>query len=45
MGKRVMSMSGSVSTDRYGLLSEDVDPRTGALWGNFPQAYSMAGLI
>jgi GH15 family glucan-1,4-alpha-glucosidase len=29
----------------YGLLSEDVDPRTGALWGNFPQTYSMAGLI
>ena len=31
--------------NRYGLLSEDVDPRTGALWGNFPQTYSMAGLI
>jgi len=30
---------------RYGLLSEDVDPQTGALWGNFPQTYSMAGLI
>jgi len=27
------------------LLSEDVDPQTGALWGNFPQTYSMAGLI
>jgi GH15 family glucan-1,4-alpha-glucosidase len=25
--------------------SEDVDPQTGALWGNFPQTYSMAGLI
>ena len=32
-------------TNHYGLLSEDVDPRTGALWGNFPQTYSMAGLI
>ncbi|MBV9331578.1 MAG: glycoside hydrolase family 15 protein [Alphaproteobacteria bacterium] len=31
--------------NRYGLLSEDVHPQTGALWGNFPQTYSMAGLI
>ncbi len=31
--------------NRYGLLSEDVEPNTGALWGNFPQTYSMAGLI
>jgi GH15 family glucan-1,4-alpha-glucosidase len=31
--------------NRYGLLSEDVDPKTGALFGNFPQTYSMAGLI
>ena len=31
--------------NRYGLLSEDLDPRTGQLWGNFPQTYSMAGLI
>jgi GH15 family glucan-1,4-alpha-glucosidase len=31
--------------NRFGLLSEDVDPQTGALWGNFPQTYSMAGLI
>jgi GH15 family glucan-1,4-alpha-glucosidase len=29
----------------YGLLSEDVHPATGELWGNFPQTYSMAGLI
>jgi GH15 family glucan-1,4-alpha-glucosidase len=28
-----------------GLLSEDLDPGTGELWGNFPQTYSMVGLI
>jgi len=31
--------------NRLGLLSEDVDPKTGELWGNFPQTYSMVGLI
>jgi len=31
--------------NRYGLLSEDIDPQTSVLWGNFPQTYSMAGLI
>ncbi|SDR08526.1 Glucoamylase (glucan-1,4-alpha-glucosidase), GH15 family [Rhizobiales bacterium GAS191] len=29
----------------FGLLSEDIHPVTGALWGNFPQTYSMAGII
>jgi GH15 family glucan-1,4-alpha-glucosidase len=28
-----------------GLLSEDIEPNTGELWGNFPQTYSMAGII
>lgn len=28
-----------------GLLAEDVAPETGELWGNFPQTYSMVGLI
>ena len=28
-----------------GLLSEDIDPETGGLWGNFPQTYSMVGII
>jgi GH15 family glucan-1,4-alpha-glucosidase len=28
-----------------GLLAEDVDPRSGVMWGNFPQAYSHVGLI
>ena len=31
--------------NRYGLLSEDIHPETGRLWGNFPQTYSLAGLI
>jgi GH15 family glucan-1,4-alpha-glucosidase len=29
----------------HGLLSEDVDPKDLELWGNFPQTYSMVGLI
>ena len=29
----------------FGLQSEDIHPTTGALWGNFPQTYSMAGII
>jgi GH15 family glucan-1,4-alpha-glucosidase len=28
-----------------GLLAEDLDPATGRMWGNFPQAYSHVGLI
>ena len=28
-----------------GLLSEDLDPATHELWGNFPQTYSMVGII
>jgi GH15 family glucan-1,4-alpha-glucosidase len=28
-----------------GLLSEDMNPTTGVLWGNFPQTYSMVGII
>ncbi|PZF75512.1 glycoside hydrolase family 15 protein [Aestuariivirga litoralis] len=28
-----------------GLLSEDIDPESGELWGNYPQTYSLAGLI
>ncbi|MBR0683493.1 glycoside hydrolase family 15 protein [Roseomonas eburnea] len=31
--------------NHVGLLSEDVHPATGALWGNFPQTYSQVGLI
>ena len=30
---------------RSRLLSEDLDFRTGELWGNFPQTYSLVGVI
>ena len=32
-------------TTRSGLLSEDLDYDTGELWGNFPQTYSLVGVI
>ena len=28
-----------------GLLSEDLDPSTRELWGNYPQTYSLVGII
>ena len=28
-----------------GLLAEDLEPTTGVMWGNFPQAYSHVGVI
>ncbi len=28
-----------------GLLSEDIDPESGELWGNYPQTYSLVGII
>jgi len=31
--------------NKLGLLSEDMDAKTGELWGNFPQTYSMVGII
>jgi GH15 family glucan-1,4-alpha-glucosidase len=31
--------------NRYGLMSEDIHLQTGELCGNFPQTYSMAGLV
>ena len=38
--ERIMSHA-----NHLGLFSEMIDPRTGALLGNFPQAYSHVGLI
>jgi GH15 family glucan-1,4-alpha-glucosidase len=32
-------------TNHLGLHSEDVEPRTGSQWGNFPQTYSHVGLM
>lgn len=31
--------------NHVGLLSEDVHPQTGELWGNYPQTYSLVGII
>ena len=31
--------------NHLGLMSEDTHPATGAAWGNFPQTYSMVGII
>ena len=42
---RVLFEGMLASSNRHGLLSEHIDPRTGELWGNFPQTYSMVGLI
>ncbi len=38
--ERLLSRRNSV-----GLLSEDIDPISGLQWGNFPQTYSMVGVI
>jgi GH15 family glucan-1,4-alpha-glucosidase len=39
LGRALAARSG------LGLLAEDLDPREGRQWGNFPQAYSHVGLI
>lgn len=31
--------------NHLGMMSEDTDPKTGEPWGNFPQTYSMVGII
>jgi GH15 family glucan-1,4-alpha-glucosidase len=41
--RRLEAAFGALSP--LGLLSEDFDPQSSRLWGNFPQAYSHVGLI
>ncbi len=31
--------------NHLGLMAEHIDPRSGEMWGNFPQTYSMVGVI
>jgi GH15 family glucan-1,4-alpha-glucosidase len=31
--------------NRLGMMSEDIDVKTGESWGNYPQTYSMVGII
>ena len=33
------------SANGFGYLSEVIDPKSGELWGNYPQAYSLIGMI
>jgi GH15 family glucan-1,4-alpha-glucosidase len=42
---RALFESLAARCNRHGLLSEHIEPATGELWGNFPQTYSMVGLI
>lgn len=42
---RTLMKRATTMTSPLGLLSEDFDPGTGRMWGNFPQAYSHVGLI
>ena len=50
MGEQVRIQRGGTENvlahrNSHGLLSEDIDPKTGELWGNFVQTYSMVGII
>ena len=42
---RAMFESVLAHRTKLGLLSEDIETKTGELWGNFPQTYSMVGII
>jgi GH15 family glucan-1,4-alpha-glucosidase len=45
--EQALALFENVLTHRnhLGMLSEDIAPDTGTLWGNFPQTYSQVGLI
>lgn len=43
--RRVFERTRGMVRSPLGLLAEDVDPKNGTMWGNFPQAYSHAGVI
>lgn len=42
--RRVLDQA-CASLGPLGLIAEDIDPHSGRMWGNFPQAYSHVGLI
>lgn len=42
--RRVLRQVGMIDAP-LDLLAEDLDPKTGEMWGNFPQAYSHVGMI
>ena len=42
--REVMARAQAVGSP-LGLLSEDIEPATGRMWGNFPQCYSHVGMI
>lgn len=42
--RRLMERVAQVKSP-LGLLAEDVNPESGVMWGNFPQAYSHVGMI
>jgi GH15 family glucan-1,4-alpha-glucosidase len=31
--------------NRLGMMSEDVDTKSGEMWGNYPQTYSLVGIV
>jgi GH15 family glucan-1,4-alpha-glucosidase len=42
---RVIFETMLAARNHLGLLAEDTHPATGEMWGNFPQTYSMVGII
>ena len=44
-GAALITVNNAERRNALGLLSEDISPVSGELWGNFPQTYSMVGVI